>query len=62
MNHKFLKEKGISHIVNTAKGLDIFGPKYLVRSIYISVNSGLSQDWLSTWHVVITLLVIHKQL
>lgn len=35
MNHTFLKEKGISHIVNTASGLEIFGPKYIVRNIYI---------------------------
>ena len=31
MNTPFLKEEGVTHIVNTAKGLEIFGPKYLVR-------------------------------
>ena len=30
MNTEFLRKEGISHIVNTAKGLEIFGPKYLV--------------------------------
>jgi len=30
MNEKFLKTQKVSSIVNTAKGLEIFGPKYLV--------------------------------
>ena len=28
MNHQFLQQEGITHVVNTAKGLEIFGPKY----------------------------------
>jgi protein-tyrosine phosphatase len=28
MNHQFLKTEGITHVVNTAKGLEIFGPRY----------------------------------
>lgn len=31
MNMDFLKKEGVTHIVNTAKGLEIFGPKYTVR-------------------------------
>ena len=30
MNQGFLKDQKVSSIVNTAKGLEIFGPKYLV--------------------------------
>ena len=30
MNVEFLKKEGVTHIVNTAKGLEIFGPKYTV--------------------------------
>ena len=30
MNTQFLREANITRIVNTAKGLEIFGPKYLV--------------------------------
>lgn len=30
MNVDFLKKEGVTHIVNTAKGLKIFGPKYTV--------------------------------
>ena len=30
MNEDFLKKEGVTHIVNTAKGLEIFGPKYTV--------------------------------
>lgn len=33
MNTQFLREANITRIVNTAKGLEIFGPKYLV-SLY----------------------------
>lgn len=29
MNSDFLRKEGVTHIVNTAKGLEIFGPKYL---------------------------------
>ena len=31
MNTDFLKKEGVTHIVNTAKGLEIFGQKYTVR-------------------------------
>lgn len=30
MNTDFLRKEGVTHIVNTAKGLEIFGPKYRV--------------------------------
>ena len=30
MNTDFLRNEGVTHIVNTAKGLEIFGPKYRV--------------------------------
>ena len=30
MNAEFLRKERVTHIVNTAKGLEIFGPKYLV--------------------------------
>ena len=30
MNVDFLKREGVTHVVNTAKGLEIFGPKYTV--------------------------------
>ena len=30
LNPQFLKESKIGHIVNTAKGLEIFGTKYIV--------------------------------
>ena len=33
MNADFLKKEGVTHIVNTAKGLEIFGPKYTVSKI-----------------------------
>ena len=32
MNREFLVKEKVTHIVNTAKGLEIFGPKYLVRA------------------------------
>ncbi len=32
MNREFLQNESITHIVNTAKGLEMFGPKYLVRT------------------------------
>ena len=28
MNHKWLRDSNVTHIVNTAKGLEMFGPKY----------------------------------
>ncbi len=31
MNADFLRKEKVTHILNTAKGLEIFGPKYLVR-------------------------------
>ena len=30
MNKEFLQQGHITHILNTAKGLEIFGPKYMV--------------------------------
>ncbi len=30
MNKEFLRKEKVTHIVNTARGLEIFGPKYLV--------------------------------
>lgn len=30
MNTDFLQKEKVTHIVNTAKGLEIFGPNYLV--------------------------------
>ena len=33
MNTDFLKKEGVTHIVNTAKGMEIFGQKYTVRQI-----------------------------
>lgn len=30
MNADFLKKEQVTHVVNTAKGLEIFGPKYTV--------------------------------
>ena len=30
MNSQFLQDEKVGHVVNTAKGLEIFGPKYLV--------------------------------
>lgn len=32
MNTQFLREANVTNIVNTAKGLEIFGPKYLVSN------------------------------
>ena len=34
INTQFLQEANVTHIVNTAKGLEIFGPKYLVRQLF----------------------------
>ena len=36
MNEHFLQEKNIRFVVNTAKGLEIFGPKYSVRKCMFS--------------------------
>ena len=33
MNAEFLKDLKVKYVVNTAKGLEIFGPKYLVRTL-----------------------------
>ena len=33
INVQFLQESNIGHIVNTAKGLEIFGPKYTVECV-----------------------------
>ena len=38
MNTDFLKKEGVTHIVNTAKGLEIFGQKYTVRLIKCHVG------------------------
>ena len=43
MNTDFLKKEGVTHIVNTAKGMEIFGPKYTVshymyKYIFISFD------------------------
>ena len=35
MNADFLKKEGVTHIVNTAKGLEIFGPKYTVCELIV---------------------------
>ena len=37
MNVDFLKKEGVTHIVNTAKGLEIFGPKYTVSEFPCSL-------------------------
>lgn len=37
MNPDVLKSCGITHIVNTAKGLEIFGPKFPVRTRIIKL-------------------------
>ena len=40
MNAEFLRKERVTHIVNTAKGLEIFGPKYLVGfSLFCNVHS-----------------------
>ena len=38
MNAEFLKDLKVKYIVNTAKGLEIFGPKYLVRTLKYSTD------------------------
>ena len=37
MNQQFLKTEAISHIVNTAKGLEMFGIKYTVSSFNVYI-------------------------
>ena len=37
MNVDFLKKEGVTHVVNTAKGLEIFGPKYTVSESEIGI-------------------------
>lgn len=44
-NSAFLKEAGVSHVVNTAKGLEIFGKKYLVS---VRKNRGVKVRMI--WH------------
>ena len=39
MNVEFLKKEMVTHIVNTAKGLEYFGPKYLVRTCQMYITS-----------------------
>ena len=41
MNLGMLKSYGITHVVNTAKGLDIFGPKFSVRTRMIMKSSAV---------------------
>ena len=38
MNVEFLKKEMVTHIVNTAKGLEYFGPKYLVRTCQMYIR------------------------
>ena len=46
MNHDFLLAEGITHVVNTAKGLEMFGPKYKVSNVkYSSLPHCLEQVW-----------------
>ena len=33
MNVKFLQKESIKHVVNTARGLEVFGPKYTVSQL-----------------------------
>ena len=37
MNVYFLKEERVTHVVNTAKGLEIFGPKYCVCEFVLNL-------------------------
>ena len=39
MNRDFLEKEKVTHVVNTAKGLEIFGPKYLVSASLLKVYS-----------------------
>ncbi len=38
MNADFLGKERVTHVVNTAKGLEIFGPKYLVYNECLRVT------------------------
>eukprot|EP00051_Salpingoeca_urceolata_P029778 m.490974 g.490974 ORF g.490974 m.490974 type:complete len:242 (+) comp28977_c0_seq1:128-853(+) len=47
MNRKFLDEHNITHVVNTAKGLDMFGPRY-TKAVQDAKGRGiafLELDW-----------------
>jgi protein-tyrosine phosphatase len=49
MNHDFLRAEGITHVVNTAKGLEMFGPKYTeaVEKAKSELNvTFLNLDWI----------------
>ena len=42
MNSEFLRKERVTHIVNTAKGLEIFGPKYVVGlNVIYSIEPGV---------------------
>lgn len=48
MNSEFLRKEGVTHVVNTAKGLEIFGPKYMVctcTSVAFTPRRGLINAW-----------------
>ncbi|XP_011403209.2 PREDICTED: dual specificity protein phosphatase 1B-like isoform X2 [Amphimedon queenslandica] len=44
INTQFLREANVTHIVNTAKGLEIFGPKYLVELNWEDTETWLIPD------------------
>ena len=45
MNVDFLKKEGVTHIVNTAKGLETqFGPRYTVSSCPHTLNMHLAKQ------------------
>lgn len=51
MNAEFLRKEGVTHILNTAKGLDIFGPNYLKAVATAETELGISflkMDWEDT--------------
>ncbi len=53
MNTEFLRKENVTHVVNTAKGLEIFGPKYLV-SVVSKAQWNLSKyehPWDNEMHV-----------
>ncbi|CAI8038936.1 hypothetical protein GBAR_LOCUS21679 [Geodia barretti] len=45
MNHDFLRAEGITHVVNTAKGLEMFGRKYTVSLKLNSLPQSLEHVW-----------------
>lgn len=47
INQQFLKDHNITHILNTAKGLEIFGPKYLVSKLKTVMGSTDLQKYFS---------------